>query len=128
MSESVKQIITMIPEREQFYALLRRNPGLVVIKFGAEWCGPCHRIRPEVEEFFASSPDNVICADLDVDVCFNMYSLLKSARMVNGVPALVAYKKGNVSYIPDASITGADPNALKQFFSKCGQLLNSVKD
>jgi hypothetical protein len=46
--------------------------------------------------------------------------------MVNGVPVLLCYKKGNTGYIPDDSVTGADPVALDAFFKRCGQHLLSL--
>ena len=46
--------------------------------------------------------------------------------MVNGIPVILLYKKGNVSYIPDDAITGADPADLDKFFKRCGLHLRSV--
>ena len=64
-------------------------------------------------------PDNVQCAIIDVDESFDVYSFLKSKRMVNGIPAILAYYKGNVNYIPDNSITGSDRQQLQTFFTSC---------
>ncbi len=118
-----KQVISEIANREAFVTLLQHNPGLIIIKLGAEWCGPCKMIKPAVHGFFASSPPEVVCADIDVDQCFDFYSFLKSKKMVNGIPALLCYKKGNATYIPDDMITGADPNQLHRFFVRCGNHL-----
>jgi thiol-disulfide isomerase/thioredoxin len=118
-----KQVISEIANREAFVTLLQHNPGLIVIKLGAEWCGPCKLIKPAVHGFFASSPPEVVCADIDVDQCFDFYSFLKSKKMVNGIPVLLCYKKGNATYIPDDMITGADPNQLHKFFVRCGNHL-----
>ena len=35
-----KTIITEL-DRNQFMDLLKVNPGLIIIKFTATWCGPC---------------------------------------------------------------------------------------
>ena len=35
-------------------------------------------------------PENVICADIDIDENFDVYTFLKSKRMVNGIPAVLA--------------------------------------
>ena len=121
-----KTVISEIPSREHFFKLLEMNPGLFVIKFSGTWCSPCAKIKPIVESFFATSPDNVVCADLDVDESFDLYAYLKSKKMVNGIPALLAWKKGNTSFIPDASVTGADPAALDNFFKQCGALARMV--
>ena len=118
-----KQIIAEIPNREAFFHLLQHNTGLIVIKLGATWCGPCKLIEKSVHGFFASSPPEVICADIDVDKCFDFYSFLKSKKMVNGIPALLCYKKGNNTFIPDDIVTGADAQGLHQFFTRCGKHL-----
>ena len=115
-----KQIISAIPSRKEFFELLTLNPGLIIIKLGATWCGPCKKIAPVLEGFFATSPENVLCADLDVDECDDLYAMMKSKRMVNGIPVILCYKKGNTSYIPDDSVTGADPVKLSAFFKRCG--------
>jgi len=121
-----KDIITHIQNRDVFMNLLDRNPGLIIIKLGAKWCEPCKRIKPVVHGFFASSPDNVLCCDIDVDECTDLYSFLKSKKMVNGIPVMLCYKKGNTSFIPDDSIIGADPTQLDAFFRRCGDHLKYV--
>ena len=46
----------------------RCSVGPVIIKFTADWCGPCKRIQPQFEEL-ASRPENdkVLFAICDVD-------------------------------------------------------------
>ena len=122
-----KKIVSEIANREAFFHLLGHNPGLIVLKLGATWCGPCQTIKNVVHGFFASSPDEVICCDIDVDESFDVYALLKSKKMVNGIPVLLCYKKGNTTYIPDDMVTGADPNELHKFFKRCGDNLAEVK-
>lgn len=115
-----KQIISVFENRASFLNLLKVNPGLVIIKLGATWCGPCKKIAPVIEAFFASSPNNVVCADIDVDENVDLYACLKSMRMVNGIPVILMYKRGNVSFVPDDSVTGANPPDLDSFFKRCG--------
>jgi thiol-disulfide isomerase/thioredoxin len=122
-----KQIIASIPTKNDFNRILDLNTGLVIIKLGAEWCGPCKLIKDVVHAFFASAPPEVICADIDVDECFELYSLLKSRRVVNGIPVLLCYKKGNRTPIPDDSVVGADPAALDAFFKRCGMYIYQMK-
>lgn len=118
-----KTIISQIPTKEDFFTILRNNPGLVIIKLGADWCGPCKTIAPIVHGFFGSSPESVVCADIDVDECFEFYGFLKSKKMVNGIPVMLAYKKGNDTFIPDDSCTGSNPQELDRFFRNCGNML-----
>ena len=122
-----KQVISNFENRNDFLKLLKLNPGLVIVKLGASCCGPCKKIAHLVDAFFASSPPDVICADIDVDDSIDLYSYLKTKRMVNGIPVILMYKRGNVSFIPDDSVTGADPNALDAFFKRCGIQLIKIQ-
>ena len=118
-----KTIITSFSSRKDFLNLLEENPGLIVLKFGATWCKPCKIIKPVVDAFFASSPNNVLCCDIDIDESFDLYAFLKSKKMVLGVPVLLCYTKGNTTYIPTDSVTGIDPNELDSFFRRCGKYI-----
>lgn len=118
-----KQVISEIANRDAFFLLLQNNPGLIILKLGATWCGPCKLIEKSVHGFFASSPPEVVCGDIDVDQSFDFYSFLKSKKMVNGIPVILCFKKGNSTYIPDDIVTGADPQQLHQFFTRCGKHL-----
>jgi thiol-disulfide isomerase/thioredoxin len=123
-----KQVVSYLGDRAKFLELLKLNKGLIIIKFGASWCKPCQIIKPIVEGFFASSPHEVLCCDIDVDTHFDLYSFLKSKRMVNGIPVIFCYKRGNLGYAPDDSVTGADPKDLDSFFKRCGGHLVNVKN
>ena len=127
MSEVTKQIISSFSSRDEFLQLLKVNPGLVIVKLGASWCGPCKQIAHIVEAFFASSPPNVICADIDVDHSIDLYAYLKQKKMVNGIPVMLMYAKGNVSFAPNDSVTGADPGQLDAFFKRCGINLLAIE-
>lgn len=118
-----KTIITHIESRDDFLNLLKENKGLIILKFGASWCNPCKLIEKEVHNFFINSPDNVICGDIDVDSSSDVFAYLKAKKMVVGVPVLLCYKKGNITYIPDESASGSDKNQLNHFFNKCINLL-----
>ena len=120
------EIITSIQSRAEFNNLLVNNPGVVVIKFGASWCGPCKTIEPALNHYIKQMPIQVQVCIIDIDECFEFYSYLQSKRMVNGVPALLAYYKENTTYIPDASVIGADLKQLEIFFNKVFQFSKTV--
>ena len=56
---------------------------------------------------------------VDVDESFELYGFLKQKKMINGIPAILAYYTGNVTYIPDDSVVGADANQVRMFFERC---------
>ena len=109
-------IYTEIQSREQFGQILSNNPGLIVIKFGAKWCKPCRDSKAFVHENFKRMPGNVVCFDIDVDEFLDVYAALKAKRMVNGIPVILAYRRGNMGPVPDFSVTGSDDKAISQFF------------
>jgi thiol-disulfide isomerase/thioredoxin len=115
------ELITDIPKLEDFSNLLKNNPGLLIIKFGAEWCGPCKKIEGLVNDWFSKMPDNVQPAIIDVDDCFELYGFLKSKKRVNGIPVILCYYKGNLNYISDDTVIGADEKQINLFFERCLQ-------
>ena len=97
---------------------LYSNKQILVVKFTADWCGPCKRIKSDCYNMFNELPDNVIVADLNVDVGKNseLYQFLKRKRQVNGIPALllgilimIAFKGSNKYTV------GGDINVIKEF-------------
>ncbi len=127
VAPKTKQIVSHIANRQAFFELLRHNTGLVLLKMGAPWCGPCRAIEHQVHEFFASSPDTVICCDINIDECFDVYSYFKSKKMVYGIPVILCFKKGNVYFTPDDMVTGGNPADVHEFCLRCNQhLLDAV--
>jgi len=95
---------------------------IIVIKFGAEWCGPCKTIAPAYQAFIKQCPTNIICADIDVDENLDLYAALKKQKMVKGIPVFLAFWGGvkrDAWYIPDDSVVGADTVAVNDFFIRC---------
>ena len=93
----------------------------IVIKMGAEWCGPCQKIKPLVLACIKHMPSNVICFDIDADDNMELYSFFKNKRLINGIPAILCYTQNNERdpekwYIPDMSVLGSDPNQIKHLF------------
>ena len=119
-------IITHIKDKTHFFNLLENNPGVIIIKFGAEWCNPCKIIENDVNVYFNSMPDNVQCIILDIDDNINIYGYLKTKKMVNGIPTILAYFKYNNDYVPDEFITGTNPIQLKKFFDICSEHANNM--
>jgi thiol-disulfide isomerase/thioredoxin len=112
------KIITSILSQVEFYNLLQNNPGIIVIKLGATWCGPCKQIEPALNYYINQMPPNVQVCIIDIDECFELYSLFQRKRIVNGIPALIAYYNGNTNVIPDDVVIGADIKQIDLFFNR----------
>jgi len=105
--------------RSAFELLLRENPGRVVLKFGATWCAPCQRIEAHVNQWFSRMPAATVkCIMVDIDDSFDLYAAFKSKRQITGIPAIICFNKGNLSYIPDFSVVGADLEQVNLFFKR----------
>jgi thioredoxin 1 len=111
--------------REQFKEFLKNSQYEVsIIKFGASWCKPCQIVAPIIkqlnEEYKKKVKYNYL--DLDVDKCTDLYSFLKQKKMVNGIPAVLLYKKSSYNdnhfYVPNESVTGSSIQEIVKMYKK----------
>lgn len=54
------------PKTINQYEHYKKKNGLVVVKFGAEWCGPCKRIMPFIKKLAEEYQDSYF-VDVNVD-------------------------------------------------------------
>ena len=120
-------VITEIPSLVQLGEHLKTNPGLLILKFGAAWCGPCKRIEPIVHDWVEKLPENVQFCMIDIDDCFDLYVFLQKKKMINGVPGMLCYYKNNLNYIPNDSVVGADVSQVNAFFERCVKAANMLE-
>jgi thiol-disulfide isomerase/thioredoxin len=111
-------IHTEIKDSKELDKILQENKGLVVIKLGAIWCSPCQRISPVVEEWTQSLPSFVNYYNLDIDENFDIYGFFKVKKRVGGIPAILVWKAGNISHIPDLDIQGGNVANITTFFNQ----------
>lgn len=124
-TEVESRVVHFTGNREVFFELLKINPGVFIFKFGAEWCAPCKAIKKYIDDVSIALPNDntVFIYNVDVDECFDLYAYLKQKKMVSGIPALLAYKKGNAYFVPDASVSGTSESELNHFFNTCLRML-----
>jgi len=118
----VKQVITELTITQLQSLQECSNTHVIILKFGADWCGPCKTIAPTYKEFIAKCPYNIICCDIDVDENLDLYMGLKKHKMVSGIPVFLAFFGGvkrDAWFIPDDSVVGADNVAVNHFLKRC---------
>jgi len=74
---------------QQFEKITKGNK-LVLVDFNAEWCAPCKKMLPMIEEISASMQDVVKVEKIDVDVNSELATTLK----VESIPMFILYKNG----------------------------------
>ena len=94
---------------------------MVIIKFTADWCGPCQGIKGLVEELVKELPDSIKFYEIDIDESLELYAKFKSKKMVNGIPAILGFKGGEKDhwYIPDDSALSSNKENIRGFFKRC---------
>jgi thioredoxin len=77
---------------------------LTVVDFYADWCGPCKKIAPFIEDLSKKNP-NVNFLKVDVDTCD-----VAQQRGISAMPTFQFFLNGEMI----DEMKGADPNALEQ--------------
>ena len=101
-----------VMKRQDFLNLLGKD--IVLVFFTSTDCAPCKIIKPYVQEKLASCP--YVCLQLDRTVDADVYSALQTKKQVKGVPSLLAYAKGNTTFMANLSISGTNQNEIDCFF------------
>jgi thioredoxin 1 len=86
---------------DTFIAEVLESDTVVLVDFWAEWCGPCLRVAPVLEEIAKEMGDKVKIVKLDIDANPNT---ARDYRVLS-VPTLTVFKGGE----PVQSIAGARP-------------------
>ena len=91
----------MIVTDASFNDVINSNP-LVLIDFWAEWCGPCKKMAPILDEI--EKEENLPVGKLNVDE-----NTEKSQEYsVSSIPTMVLFKDGN----PVHTVVGAKPKHI----------------
>jgi thioredoxin 1 len=88
------------------------NPSQpVLVDFWAEWCGPCRRLAPTVEELANDYDGRVVVAKMNVDE--NPATPMRFS--IRGIPTLLLFKGGQ---LVEQVVGLADKTELKKLLDK----------
>jgi len=86
---------------ESFEGEVIRASIPVIVDFWAEWCGPCHRLTPLVEEIASEYDGRLKVVKMEVD----RNPTVPTLYGVRGIPTLILFLRGQpverlVGYMP----------------------------
>lgn len=65
---------------------------LVMIDFGAEWCGPCKTLAPIVEQLAEEYAGKAVIGTCDVEEC----NAITAEYSIRNVPTILFFKNGEL--------------------------------
>jgi len=83
----------------------------ILVDFWAEWCGPCRRLAPTVDELATDYDGKVVVAKMNVDE--NPATPMRFS--IRGIPTLLLFKGGQ---IVEQIVGLADKDSLKRLIDK----------
>ena len=84
---------------------------LVLVDFWAEWCGPCKRLAPTVDELATDYDGRMVTGKLNVDDNPGVAGRFS----IRGIPTLLLFKGG---LIVEQVVGLADKDSLKRLIEK----------
>lgn len=99
------------PETMRRYMHYRKKNDFVVIKYGAEWCGPCKKLTPVMSQL-AKEHDHVYF--LDVDVENDEISEHPDLSNVGKIPHIKFFVDGKL----EREIVGLDLDSLNRYVNR----------
>ena len=87
MNEKIVQLTD-----DSFEADVLKAPGLVLVDFWAEWCGPCKMIAPVLDDIATEYDGKVTVGKLNID----QNSATPPKYGVRGIPTLLMFKGGEL--------------------------------
>ena len=102
---------------EEFKKTIEENTGCIIMKFSAEWCGPCKKIAPYIQEKVNNLGNKGLqFLEIDIDENCDLFIYLKKKKMVTKVPTFLLYKGTNNSEFCDFSVIGTDVKEIDEMF------------
>lgn len=105
---------------------LMENNFTGIVKFQADWCGPCHAVRPVIEKLAKDANLNLVEVDIDKE------PELAQKYGVQSIPTIMRFENGepvatSIGALPLAKLSAAleltENNRLKQQLRTGGEVV-----
>lgn len=107
------------PKTLKRYNHYRKKNDLIVIKYGAEWCGPCKRVKPFYNELSLKyKNNNIYFLDIDIDNEEIDHDDLSDIR---SVPTFKFFVNTELKYV----VKGTNKDKIKKYLKESIKLLNN---
>ncbi len=90
---------------EQNFDEVLQNNAVVMVDFGATWCGPCKALAPVVEEIANEYEGRAAVCKADVEEC----SSIAARFRIRNVPTVLFFKNGELK---DKSVGAVQKSTL----------------
>jgi thioredoxin 1 len=97
-----------IVDDSNFDTEVTNDSGLVLVDFGATWCGPCQRQHPILEKFAKENYGRIKVVTVDIDDA----PLTVAKLGIRSVPSLLVFEAGNQTGMKVGLTTVAELNNI----------------
>jgi len=80
------------PDDSWFQAEVINRPEPVLVKFGANWCGPCRMLEGELDKFASQTHGRIAVVRVDVD----KHPKLAQHYRVSSIPRILLFDHGEI--------------------------------
>lgn len=100
--------------------LALRKGKIFIVKFTADWCKPCRRIRHICLEWQQSFGSTAEFLEINIDDQIDLYSFFKRKRIIRGIPAILGWYTldDEDGYWPQDSVCSGDTGEVISFFGR----------
>jgi thioredoxin 1 len=100
-----------LPSDASFAAVINGPTEYTLVKFGADWCGPCRAVEHELDVLSGKMHGRVTVVKVDID----QHRDLARHYGVSGIPKLVLFRQG---HLVDELVGSRDAHTLEQWVSQ----------
>lgn len=98
----LKEKIKDIDDEKRMLENILSSSKFKLLKFGADWCGPCVAIKPVVKKFVEDLEGKIDFFDIDIGDKERKNEKLASVFQVNGIPRFVVLNEKNETVFSDS--------------------------